>query len=104
MIFGRIAEIEEIKLDEDGFSTYIDYVVEQSNGSMADSKAAYEYFGAGNADEGEKYMKNQYLVNKAVDVAAANVTPNFVSENADSSKETEEVENTENTEETQKSE
>ena len=90
MIVGRIAEIEEIELDDEGFSSYISYVIQQSNSSFADEKAAYEYFGAGNADEGEEYMKNQYLVNKAVDVAAANVTPNFVTQIQDDATEAEE--------------
>lgn len=78
LIFGRIAQIEEIELDEDGFNTYVSYIVSQSSGTFADEKAAFEYFGAGNVDEGEAYIKNQYLVNQAVDVVAANVTPKFV--------------------------
>ena len=99
MIFGRIAEIEEIELDDEGFSSYISYVIQQSNSSFADEKAAYEYFGAGNADEGEAYMKNQYLVNKAVDVAAANVTPKFVDKTQED--ETESADGTESVEETE---
>ena len=44
-------------------------------------------------------MKNQYLVNKAVDVAAANVTPKFVDKTQED--ETESADGTESVEETE---
>lgn len=36
----------------------------------------YKYFGSGHKDEGKTYLKNQYLVNKAIDTVTekANVT------------------------------
>ena len=85
LVFGRIAELEDVKMDDDEFSQYISYVISQSNGSFADEKAVYEYFGAGNETEGKEYMQRQYLVNKAVDIVAANVTPKFVDSSADTS-------------------
>ena len=76
-IFGVIAEKENIEVDEEAFTSYIDYLVSNGNGAFADANAVYEYYGAGNAKEGEAYLRNQYLVNKAIDLAINNATVNF---------------------------
>ena len=44
---------------------------------MADDNAVYEYFGRGHADEGEKYLKAQVLVNRALDSVADNAKVTF---------------------------
>lgn len=70
LIFGLIAEKENITADEEGLSQYVSYIMSNSNGSLADENAVYEYFGAGNADEGKAYLQNQYIVNLAVNKVA----------------------------------
>ena len=75
-IFGLIAEKENIKMDDDAFNSYVDYIVSASNGQFSKSSEVYKYFGSGHKDEGKTYLKNQYLVNKAIDTVTekANVT------------------------------
>ena len=75
-IFGLIAEKENIKMDDDAFSSYVDYIVSASNGQFSKADEVYKYFGSGHKDEGKTYLKNQYLVNKAIDTVTgkANVT------------------------------
>lgn len=78
ILFGRIAQLEGLEVDDEAFKTYVSYIMSQGNGTFTDEQAVFEYFGAGNADEGKAYLQNQYLVNKAVDLVADNVTPHFV--------------------------
>ena len=75
-IFGLIAEKENIKMDDDTFNSYVDYIVSASNGQFSKASEVYKYFGSGHKDEGKTYLKNQYLVNKAIDTVTekANVT------------------------------
>ena len=75
-IFGLIAEKENIKMDDDAFGSYVDYIVSASNGQFSKASEVYKYFGSGHKDEGKTYLKNQYLVNKAIDTVTekANVT------------------------------
>lgn len=75
-IFGLIAEKENIKMDDDTFNSYVDYIVSASNGQFSKADEVYKYFGSGHKDEGKTYLKNQYLVNKAIDTVTekANVT------------------------------
>lgn len=75
-IFGLIAEKENIKMDDDAFNSYVDYIVSASNGQFSKASEVYKYFGSGHKDEGKTYLKNQYLVNKAIDTVTekANVT------------------------------
>ena len=75
-IFGLIAEKENIKMDDDAFGSYVDYIVSASKGQFSKASEVYKYFGSGHKDEGKTYLKNQYLVNKAIDTVTekANVT------------------------------
>lgn len=78
-IFGMIAEKEKIEVDEEAFTSYVNYLISNGSGQFADENAVYEYYGAGNAKEGETYLRNQYLVNKAIDLVIKNATVNFTS-------------------------
>ena len=71
-------------MDEDTYNSYISYIVSASNGQMADDNAVYEYFGSGHADEGEKYLKAQFLVNRALDSVADNAKVTFNDTSSDS--------------------
>ena len=83
-IFGLIAEKEGIEMDEDTYNSYISYIFSASYGHMADDNAVYEYFGSGHADEGEKYLKAQFLVNRALDSVADNAKVTFNDTSSDS--------------------
>lgn len=76
-IFGLIAKKEGIEVDEDSFDSYVSYIVSASNSQLEDADAVYEYFGSGNKDEGETYLRQQYLVNKAIDLVAENAKVTF---------------------------
>lgn len=79
-IFKVIADKEKIEMNDDDFKSYIDYIISASNGSLADSKAVYKYFGAGNEKEGKKYLETQYLVNKAIDKISADAKVTYKDE------------------------
>lgn len=91
-IFGYIAKLENIEFDEDAYQDYISYIVEQGGADFADATAVYEYFGSGNTEEGEAYLRNQYLVNKAIDFVAENASVSYMSDEVD---DTDEEANTE---------
>ncbi len=65
-IFGRIADIENIQADEKDFGEFIQYIVDSSNGQMADADKVYEYYGNGNKENGEKMLRQMYRVNTAM--------------------------------------
>ena len=86
-IFGYIAKLENIEFDEEAYQNYISYIGEQGGADFADATAVYEYFGSGNTEEGEAYLRNQYLVNKAIDFVAENASVSYMSNEADDSDE-----------------
>ncbi len=99
-IFGLIAQKEGIEMDEDAFDNYVSYIISASNGQFSEADDVYEYFGSGHKDEGETYLKNQYLVNKAIDLVTGNAQVTFrdssASESTDTSETTETAESAEN--------
>lgn len=76
-IFGLVAEKEDIEMDEDAFSEYVNYIISASNSQFENADVVYEYFGNGNSEEGETYLKEQYLVNKAIDKVAGSAEVTF---------------------------
>ena len=77
-LFGRIAELEKIEVDEDDFSQFVNYIISSSNSQMSTESDVYEYYGSGSEEDGEKYLRQLYRVNKAISHVAqnANVTVN----------------------------
>lgn len=75
-IFGRIAEKENITIDEDDFKKFTDYLVSSSSSQFSDENALYEYYGLGNKEDGEKTLRQLYIVNQAISyvVEKTNVT------------------------------
>lgn len=70
LIFGAVAAKEGITLDEDEFNTFISGILTSSSASsygFKEEEDIYEYYGAGIAENGKKYMKNLFLMNKAID-------------------------------------
>lgn len=102
--FGLIARKEGITLDEKEFSDFITSIVSSSSSASSsgsggvtfkDENAVYEYYGAGVAENGKKYMQQLFLMNKAID---------FVYEKADVTVEKPSEESTEGTEGTEPAE
>lgn len=67
-LFELIAEKEKIEVDEEAYQSFVDYIVSSESYSFKDEEEAYKYFGAGNVEHGKTYIRNQYLVNKAIDI------------------------------------
>lgn len=67
-IFGLIAQKEGIAIDEEEFQQYVQNVVSSNNYGFESEEDVYNYFGAGNAENGKKYVQNLYLINKAITV------------------------------------
>lgn len=76
-IFGLIAENEKIKVDDKDFESYVEYLISNGGEMFSDKDEIFEYYGSGNAKEGEAFLKNQYLVNKAVDLVITNSSVDF---------------------------
>lgn len=75
-IFGRIAELEGIKVDEDDFKKFVEYLTNSGNSEMTTEDQVYEYYGVGNKEDGKKTLRQLYVVNKAISfvVENANIT------------------------------
>lgn len=76
LIFSLIAQKENIKLDEKEYESFMQNLVKQSSANtsaMGSTKQfssvddVYKYYGMGNADNGKKYMRNLFIMNKAID-------------------------------------
>lgn len=74
-LFGRIAELEKIEVDEDDFAQFVNYLISSSS-QMSTEDEVYEYYGNGSKEDGEKSLRQLYRVNKAISHVAknANVT------------------------------
>lgn len=75
-VFGRIADLEDIQVEEKDFKEFIQYIIDSGNGQMADETAVYEYYGNGKKENGEKMLRQMYRVNTALSkvVEEADVT------------------------------
>ena len=96
-ITGAIAAKEGTELDEDGFSSYVQTLM--SNNNLSSEEDLYKNYGYGDAAYGEKYLRQIYVDNLALQ---------FVKDNADVTvevpAETESIEGTESTEGTESAE
>ena len=77
-IFGRIAEIEGLKIDQDKYDQFINYIISSGNSELTTEEDIYDYYGNGNKEDGEKDLKKLYLANDALSfvIENANVTVN----------------------------
>lgn len=75
-IFGRIADLEDIKVSDDDFKQFVDYLVSSGNSQMTTESEVYDYYGNGSQEDGKKMLRQQYRINKAISyvVEQANVT------------------------------
>ncbi len=96
-ITGAIAAKEGTELDEDGFSSYVQTLM--SNNNLSSEEDLYKNYGYGDAAYGEKYLRQIYVDNLALQ---------SVKDNADvtveAPAETESIEGTESTEGTESAE
>lgn len=86
-VFGRIAEMEKIEVDEDDFKDFIDYLVNSGNSQLTTEADVYKFYGNGSAEDGEKSLKQVYRVNQAISEVAK--TANVKVEKTDSAESTE---------------
>lgn len=75
-IFGRIAELEGLEIDQDKYEQFIDYIISSGNSELSTEASIYDYYGNGNKEDGKKNLKRLYLTNDALSfvVENANVT------------------------------
>lgn len=75
-IFGRIAEIEGLEIDQDKYDQFISYITSSGNSQLTTEEDIYDYYGNGNKEDGEKNLKKLYLANDALSfvITNANVT------------------------------
>ena len=75
-IFGRIAELEGLEIDQDKYEQFIDYIISSGNSELSTETAIYDYYGNGNKEDGKKNLKRLYLTNDALSfvIENANVT------------------------------
>lgn len=75
-IFGRIAELEGLEIDQDKYDQFINYIISSGNSEMTTEEDIYDYYGNGNKEDGEKNLKQLYLANDALSfvIENANVT------------------------------
>lgn len=72
LIFEQVAKKAGIELDEEEYQLYINGFMETENGGFEDEEALYDYYGAGNQEEGEEYLRRLFVVNKAITYVAEN--------------------------------
>lgn len=65
-IMETIAEAEGITLDEDEYTTYIQNLI--ANNGYESEEALYEMYGYGDVEFGEKYLKQIFVDNKALEI------------------------------------
>ena len=75
-LFGRIADLEKIEVDDDDFNQFVNYIVSSGSSQMTTEEEVYKYYGNGSKEDGEKTLRQLYRVNTAISQVAedANVT------------------------------
>ncbi|MCR4610659.1 MAG: FKBP-type peptidyl-prolyl cis-trans isomerase, partial [Lachnospiraceae bacterium] len=74
LVFEAIAADQKMTVDEDGFNKFVNEMVSKNGFNSTDT--LYQYYGSGDAKSGEKYLRTNYLCNKALEycVSKASVT------------------------------
>ncbi|MCD7708342.1 MAG: FKBP-type peptidyl-prolyl cis-trans isomerase [Clostridiales bacterium] len=71
-LFERIAELEGMEIDEDGFETYAEQLMSSISSGFDTEEELYEYYGAGDAAAGESAIRKLYLANEAMSYVTEN--------------------------------
>ncbi len=70
LIFGLIAQKENIEVEEDEFNDYLQSFLDNQSFGFQENADTFRYFGAGNEEEGEAYLRKLYQSNKAASYVA----------------------------------
>ncbi|MBO5259474.1 MAG: FKBP-type peptidyl-prolyl cis-trans isomerase [Agathobacter sp.] len=100
LLFRRIAQLEGIEIDEEEYAEFIQNFLSSST-AFTDEETMYEYFGSGNKENGETYLRQLYITNKAIDLVYSKATISEKPAESESSESTESTESTEATESTE---
>lgn len=75
-VFRRIAELEQIEVDEEDFADFVAYIISNSSTGLTTEDEVYESYGYGNIEDGQTNLRQLYLVNQAIAfvVENANIT------------------------------
>jgi trigger factor len=65
-LFGRIADLENIEIDEDDYEQFLSNLISSDSGSFSSEDDVYEYYGAGNTEDGKITLRQLYRVNQAI--------------------------------------
>lgn len=84
-VFGRIAELEDIEVTDSGFAEFVEYIISSGQTDMETEDEVYEFYGNGSIEDGEKTLRQLYLVNQGIAfvVEHANVIAEEVSDTED---------------------
>ncbi len=74
LIFHLIAIREGFEIDEDEFQVYVQNFVDNANYGFTDEQDVYESFGNGDAEKGEEYVQEMYLMNRALNFVIDSAT------------------------------
>lgn len=77
LAFAVIAEERAIEMNEEEYNEFIQTFIDSSSYSFENAADVYNYFGADNSAHGEKYLRDLYLVNKAIDFVSENAVVTF---------------------------
>lgn len=84
-LFGRIADLEALEVDEDDFQQFINYIIQSDSGGFTTADDVYEYYGIGSKEDGEKALRQLYRVNQAVSFVVDHANVTVEGEGADAS-------------------
>ena len=65
-LFGRIAELEKMEIDEDDYQDFVDYIVSSGGSEMTTEEEVYKYYGNGSKEDGKKQIRQLYRVNTCI--------------------------------------
>jgi trigger factor len=65
-LFGRIADLEGIGVEEDDFSDFVDYLISSGDIDASTADDVYDYYGNGNREDGEQSLRQLFRVNQAI--------------------------------------
>lgn len=75
--FAVIADEVAMTIDEEEYAAYVQNFITSANMNFTTEDDVYNYFGAGNVEDGEEYLRGLYLVNKAIDHVAENAVVTY---------------------------
>jgi FKBP-type peptidyl-prolyl cis-trans isomerase (trigger factor) len=78
--FSVIADQIGVEMDEDEYAAYVENFLTSSSADFSTEDDVYEYFGAGNVEDGMQYLRDLYRINKAIDYVADSAVVTYTTE------------------------